>query len=143
MEILYTYLGCSCFFHQDDSQLLEEYRRMLRDPFPEPLDYNHLSPSTSPPITPSFSSHTTAKFSLQQAQSMVVTASVSPALGSEADDYSTGCQSFPTENSDKTSNTTAPIEYGVNGFDACAAINQVADVTADKVRKELNSSLKK
>ncbi len=143
MVILYTYLGCSCFFHQDDSELLEECLRILCDPLPEPLDDNLLSPLTLPPITPSFPSHTTAKSSLEEAQSMVVTASVSPALGSEADDYLTGCQSFPAGNSDKTSNTTAPIEYGVNGSNAYAATNQVEDVTAAKVRKELNSSLKK
>jgi hypothetical protein len=142
VEILYTYLGCSCFFHQDDSELLDECLRILHDPSPEPLDYNLLSPLTLPPITPSFSSHTTAKSSLEEAQSMVVTASVSPALGSEADDYPTGCQSFPAGNSDKTSNTTAPIEYSVNGSNAYAATNQVEDVTAAKVRKELNSSLK-
>ncbi|XP_030934028.1 NAC domain-containing protein 74-like isoform X4 [Quercus lobata] len=80
------------------------------------------SPSSLPPITPDVS-----------AQSMLVPASVSPELGSEADNYPRCC---PAENSDAiTSSTIPPIEY--NGYNTNVS-KEVAEITSDDVEAGLN-----
>ena len=105
----------SCFFHQVDQHLKENQDKSFDVSFP----------ADSTPITVT-SSH-------EETQSMVAPASVSPALGWEADNCPT---SFQCSSAEK-----APIGYDDNGSFAYAAKKQVADVPADKVRKELNSSL--
>ena len=85
------------------------------------------SPSSLPPITPDVS-----------AQSMLVPASVSPELGSEAENYPRCC---PAESSDGIkSSTIPPIEY--NGYYTYVSKKEVAEIASDEVRKELNSSIK-
>ena len=104
-----------------------------------PLDCNLFSPSTLTPVT-AVSYPTTAEASLK-AQSMLTPVSVSPELGSEADNYRTSFRCLPEEKYDgMTTKTIVPIEY--NGYNTYVAKNQVAEVTSDVVRKELNSSIK-
>ena len=104
-----------------------------------PLDCNLFSPSTLTPVT-AVSYPTTAEASLE-AQSMLAPVSVSPELGSEADNYRTSFRCLPEEKYDGiTTKTIVPIEY--NGCNTYVAKNQVAEVTSDVVRKELNSSIK-
>ena len=137
---LYTYLGYSCFFHQVD-QDLEKAPKMFYPHPPEPLDCNSSSVSTITTATPAVSSLTTAKASLEEQQSMLARASVSPKLGSEADNYPMSFQCCPAENSDGiTSSSIPPVEY--NGYNTCVAKNDVVEKTSDEVRKELNSSIK-
>ena len=108
---------------------------------PEPLDCNFSSISTITTSTPAVSSPTTAKASLEEAQSMLAPASVSPKLGSEADNYPMSFRCSPAENSDGiTSSSIPPIEY--NNYNNCVAKNDVVEKTSDEVRKELNSSIK-
>ena len=104
-----------------------------------PLDCNLFSPSTLTPVT-AVSYPTTAEASLET-QSMPASASVFPELGSEADNYRTSFRCLPEEKYDGiTTKTIVPIEY--NGYNTYVAKNQVAEVTSDVVRKELNSSIK-
>ena len=104
-----------------------------------PLDCNLFSPSTLIPVT-AVSYPTTAEASLE-AESMLAPASVSPELGSVADNYRTSFRCLPEEKSvGITTKTIVPIEY--NGYNTYVAKNQVAEVTSDVVRKELNLSIK-
>ena len=89
-------------------------------PPPGSVDCNLFSPSTSTPVT---------------------AVSMSPDFGSEADNYRPSFRRLPEENSDGiTTDTIVPIEY--NDYYTYVANNQVAEVTSDEVRKELNSSIK-
>ena len=102
---------------------------------PEPLDCNFSSISTITTATPAVSSPTTAKASLEEAQSMLASASVC-----EADNYPMGFQCYPAENYDGISSSSIPpIKYIYN---TCVAKNDVVEKTSDEVRKELNSSIK-
>ena len=105
----------SCFFYQVDQHLKENQDKSFDVPCPADLT----------PIT--------VTSSYEETQSMVAPASVSLALGWEADNCPT---SFQCSSAGK-----APIGYDANGSFAYAAKKQVADVPADKVRKVLNSSL--
>ena len=108
-------------------------------PPPGSVDCNLFSPSTLTPVT-AVSYPTRAEASLE-AQSMLAPASVSPELGSEADNYRTSFQCLPEEKSDGiTTKTIVPIEY--NGYNTNVAKNQVAEVTSNVVRIELNLSIK-
>ncbi|XP_065627174.1 NAC domain-containing protein 62 isoform X2 [Quercus suber] len=81
------------------------------------------SPSSLPPITPYVS-----------AESMLVPASVSPELGSEADNYPRCC---PAESSDGiTPSTIPPIEY--NGYYTYVSKEEVAEIASDEVEAGLN-----
>ena len=109
----------SYFFHQVDFNVEENLNKFC---FTPPDD----SPSSLPPITPDVS-----------AQSMLVPASVSPELGSEADNYPRCC---PAESSDGiTSSTIPPIEY--NGYYTYVSKKEMSEIASDEVRKELNSSI--
>nr|POF09681.1 nac domain-containing protein 62 [Quercus suber] len=78
----------------------------------------------------------TAEASLE-AQSMLAPASVSPELGSEADNYRTSFRCLPEEKYDGiTTKTIVPIEY--NGDNTYVAKNKVAEVTSDVVEAGSN-----
>ncbi|XP_023913056.1 NAC domain containing protein 50 isoform X2 [Quercus suber] len=112
---------------------MEEALKMFYPHPPEPLDCNFSSPSTSTFVTPAVSFTTSVKASLEEAQSMLVPASVSPELGSEADNYPRCC---PAENSDAiTSSTIPPIKY--NGYNTNVS-KEVAEITSDEVEAGLN-----
>ncbi|XP_050252089.1 uncharacterized protein LOC126698726 isoform X2 [Quercus robur] len=112
---------------------MEEALKMFYPHPPEPLDCNFSSPPTLTSVTPAVSFTTSVKASLEEAQSMLVPASVSPELGSEADNYPRCC---PAENSDAiTSSTIPPIEY--NGYNANVS-KEVAEITSDEVEAGLN-----
>ena len=116
---------------------MEEALKIFYPHPPERLDCNFSSPSTLTSVTPAVSFTTSVKASLEEAQSMLVPASVSPELGSEADNYPRCC---PAENSDAiTSSTIPPVEY--NGYNTNVS-KEVTEITSDEVRKELNSSIK-
>ena len=103
---------------------------------PEPLDCNFSSISTITTATLAVSSPTTAKASLEEAQSMLAPASVC-----EADNYPMSFQCYPAENYDGISSSSIPpIKY--IGYNTCVAKNDVVEKTSDEVRKELNSSIK-
>ncbi|XP_075648182.1 uncharacterized protein LOC142618994 [Castanea sativa] len=100
-----------------------------------PLDSNLFSPSTLTPVT-AVSYPTTAEAS-REAQSVLAPASVSPELGSEADNYRTSFRCLPEEKYDGiTTKTIVPIEY--NGYNTYVAKNQVAEVTSDVVEAGSN-----
>jgi hypothetical protein len=109
-----------CFFHQVDLQ----------------SESNPLTPITSLPNTPAVSSPSTARSSLEKAESeLALRASVSPALGEEGDNLVTRYYPIKTFNG-TTSNTIAFTEYNQIGDNAYATKNQAAQVTAgDQVRK--------
>ncbi|XP_030934025.1 uncharacterized protein LOC115959670 isoform X1 [Quercus lobata] len=112
---------------------MEEALKMFYPHPPEPLDCNFSSPPTLTSVTPAVSFTTSVKASLEEAQSMLVPASVSPELGSEADNYPRCC---PAENSDAiTSSTIPPIEY--NGYNTNVS-KEVAEITSDDVEAGLN-----
>jgi hypothetical protein len=81
--------------------------------------------TSSLPNTPTFSSPPTAKSCLEKAESAPALASVSPALGEEADNHLSGCCS-----DGMTSNTAAPTKCNHNTYSAYTAKNQGAEATA-------------
>ncbi|KAK4570993.1 hypothetical protein RGQ29_029730 [Quercus rubra] len=120
-----------------NSEDLEKAPKMFYPHPPEPLDCNLSSVSTITTATRAVSSPTTAKASLEEAQSMLAPASVFPKLGSEADNYPMSFQCSPAENSDGiTSSSIPPIEY--NGYDTCVAKNDVVEKTSDEVEAGWN-----
>ncbi|XP_065627113.1 uncharacterized protein LOC136061211 [Quercus suber] len=124
-------------FNSEVDQDLEKGPKMFYPHPPEPLDCNFSSPSTLTSVTPAVSFPTSVKASLEEAQSMLVPASVSPDLGSEADNYPMSFQCCPAENSDgMTSSIIPPIEY--NGYNTCVAKNDVVEKTSDEVEAGWN-----
>ncbi|XP_050252095.1 NAC domain-containing protein 74-like isoform X6 [Quercus robur] len=124
-------------FNSEVDQDLEKAPKMFYPHPPEPLDCNFSSVSTITTTTPAVSSPATAKASLEEAQSMLAPASVSPKLGSEADNYPMNFQCCPAENSDgKTSSSIPPIEY--NGYNTCVAKNDVVEKKSDEVEAGWN-----
>ncbi|KAM3681780.1 hypothetical protein ACJW31_12G024700 [Castanea mollissima] len=122
-------------FYSEVDQDLEKAPKMFYPHPPEPLDYNFSSVSTITTATPAVSSPTTAKASLEEAQSMPAPASVSPKLGSEVDNYPMSFQCCPAENSDGiTSCSIAPIKY--NGYNTCAAKYDVVEKTSDEMHAD-------
>ncbi|KAK4570999.1 hypothetical protein RGQ29_029731 [Quercus rubra] len=120
-------------FNFEVDQDLEKAPKMFYPHPPEPLDCNFSSVSTITTSTPAVSSPTTAKASLEEAQSMLAPASVSPKLGSEADNYPMSFQCYPAENSDGiTSTSIPPIKY--NGYNTCVAKNDVVEKTSDEMQ---------
>ncbi|KAK9994922.1 hypothetical protein SO802_024625 [Lithocarpus litseifolius] len=119
-------------FNSEVDQDLEKAPKMFYPHPPEPLDCNFSSVSTITTATPAVSSPTTAKASLEEAQSK---ASVSPKLGSEADNYPMSFQCSPAENSDGiTSSSIPPIKY--NGYNTCVAKNDVVEKTSDEMQAD-------
>ncbi|XP_075650656.1 uncharacterized protein LOC142621222 isoform X3 [Castanea sativa] len=113
---------------------MEEAHKMFYPHPPEPPHCNFSSPSTLTSVTPAVSFPTTVKASPEEAQAMLVAASVSPELGSEVDNYPRCC---PAENSDAiTSSTIPPIEY--NGYNTNVSKEEVAEITSDEVEAGLN-----
>ncbi|XP_075648870.1 uncharacterized protein LOC142619598 [Castanea sativa] len=124
-------------FNSEVDQDLEKSPKMFCPHPPEPLDCNFSSVSTITTSTPAISSPTTAKASLEEAQSMLAPASVPPKLGREADNYPMSFQCCPAENSDGiTSSSIPPIEY--NGCNTCVAKNDVVEKTSDEVEAGWN-----
>nr|XP_023913062.1 NAC domain containing protein 50-like isoform X2 [Quercus suber] len=73
---------------------------------PGPLDCNLFFPSTLNSATPAVSYPTTAEASLEEAQSLLAPASVSPKLVSEANNCSMSFRCSPAENSDRITSST-------------------------------------
>ncbi|XP_075648865.1 uncharacterized protein LOC142619594 isoform X3 [Castanea sativa] len=122
-------------FNPEVDQDLEKAPKRFYPHPPEPLDCNFSSVSTITTATPAVSSPTTAKASLEEAQSMPAPASVSPQLGSEADNYPMSFQCCPAENSDGiTPSSIAPIKY--NGHNTFLAKNDVVEKTSDEMHAD-------
>uniref|UniRef100_A0A7N2MGY6 NAC domain-containing protein n=1 Tax=Quercus lobata TaxID=97700 RepID=A0A7N2MGY6_QUELO len=116
-------------FNSEVDQDLEKAPKMFYPHPPEPLDCNFSSISTITTATPAVSSPTTAKASLEEAQSMLASASVC-----EADNYPMSFQCYPAENYDGISSSSIPpIKYIYN---TCVAKNDVVEKTSDEMQAD-------
>ncbi|XP_050252097.1 protein NTM1-like 9 isoform X1 [Quercus robur] len=117
-------------FNSEVDQDLEKAPKMFYPHPPEPLDCNFSSISTITTATPAVSSPTTAKASLEEAQSMLAPASVC-----EADNYPMSFQCYPAENYDGISSSSIPpIKY--IGYNTCVAKNDVVEKTSDEMQAD-------
>ena len=145
MQITNHILGYSFFFHQVDLDLdiWEAFETGYISPPGQSECNSFFSPSNSTPVTPVVSPRTIAKAPLKEAESMVAPAPVPPELGFEAENYLTTFRFSAAKNYDGiTSNAKTPIEYKNDGYNTYVDRNQVEEVTSDKVREDLNSSIK-